>query len=209
MKKGVKAVCTFGPNISNHKGCDKKSVRKDWIEDLVIKQIESVLFNDRIINKLADDIMTLQGKENTVLPLLRKKQEKVQRSIDNIIKAIEEGIFTSSTKERLEALENEKKEIAVQIAKEEMEKPLLEKNQIVFWFHRLRKYNVNRLEHRRRLIDSFINSVYLYDDRMVIFFNYKDGSKTVGLNEVKKSDMSSDSTSCALPKNQTLTNGSV
>ena len=95
-------------SVKNHKGCDKKSVRKDWIEDLVIKQIESVLFNDRIIDKLADDIMTLQGKENTVLPLLRKKQEKVQRSIDNIIKAIEEGICTPSTKERLEALENEK-----------------------------------------------------------------------------------------------------
>lgn len=191
-------------SVKNHKGCDKKSVRKDWIEDLVIKQIESVLFNDRIIDKLADDIMTLQGKENTVLPLLRKKQEKVQRSIDNIIKAIEEGICTPSTKERLEALENEKKEIAVQIAKEEIGKPLLEKNQIVFWFHRLRKYNVNRLEHRRRLIDSFINSVYLYDDRMVIIFNYKDGSKTVSLSEINKSDISSDSTSCALPKNKAL-----
>ena len=99
----------------------------------------------------------------------------------------------------IEALENEKKEIAVQIAKEEIGKPLLEKNQIVFWFHRLRKYNVNRLEHRRRLIDSFINSVYLYDDRMVIIFNYKDGSKTVSLSEINKSDISSDSTSCALP----------
>ena len=59
--------------------------------------------------------------------MLIKKQKKVQKSIDNIIKAIEEGICTPSTKERLETLENEKKEIAVQIAKEEMAKPLLEK----------------------------------------------------------------------------------
>ncbi|MEE3428994.1 MAG: hypothetical protein VZQ55_08535 [Ruminococcus sp.] len=59
---------------------------------------------------------------------------------------------------------------------------------------------VNKLEHRRRLIDSFINSIYLYDDRMVITFNYKDGSKTITMEEIENSAISSDLTSLAAPR---------
>lgn len=79
-----------------------------------------------------------------------------------MLNAIQQGIITSSTKERLEKLEQQKSEIAVQITKEEMRRPTLTKEQIVFWFERFRKLNTNKLEHRRRLIDSFINSIYLY-----------------------------------------------
>ena len=81
-----------------------------------------------------------------------------------------------------------------------MSKPLLTKDQILFWFHRFRKYNTRRLDHKRRLIDSFINTIYLYDDKMVITFNYKDGSETVSLSEIENSDLSSDLTASALPK---------
>ena len=83
-----------------------------------------------------------------------------------------------------------------------MSKPLLTKDQILFWFHRFRKYNTRRLDHKRRLIDSFINAIYLYDDKMVITFNYKDGSETVSLGEIENSDLSSDLTASALPKSR-------
>ena len=114
--------------------------------------------------------------------------------------AIQQGIVTPSTKQRLENLEKQKSDISVQIIKEEMSKPLLTKDQILFWFHRFRKYNTRRLDYKRRLIDSFINTIYLYDDKVVITFNYKDGSETVSLSEIENSDLSSDLTASALPK---------
>lgn len=80
-----------------------------------------------------------------------------------------------------------------------MRRPTLTKEQIIFWFERFRKLNTNKLEHRCRLIDSFINSVYLYDDRMVITFNYKDGAKTITLEEIENSTLGSDLTSLAAP----------
>lgn len=140
-------------------------------------------------------------KENTLLPMLRKQYADIQRGIDNLLNAIQQGIVTPSTKQRLEDLEKQKSDISVQIVKEEMSKPLLTKEQILFWLHRSRKYNTRRLEHKRRLIDSFINTIYLYDDKMVITFNYKDGSETVSLSEIENSDLSSDLTVSALPKN--------
>ena len=37
------------------------------------------------------------------------------------------------------------------------------------------------------MIDIFVNAVYLYDDKLVITFNYKEASKTVTLKEVNGS----------------------
>ena len=186
-------------SVKNHRGCDKKTVKKEWIENLVIEQIQKVIFNDELVSRLADTIIDLQSKENTALPLLHKQFAEVQKSIDNMLSAIEQGILTASTKERLEALEERKNDLSVQIIKEEMAKPTLTKEQIIFWIERFRKLNINHLDHRRRLIDSFVNAIYLYDDKMIITFNYKDGAKTIPFEEIEKSEIGSDINSLGAP----------
>lgn len=186
-------------SVKNHKGCDKKTVRKDWIEDLVIKQIQKVLFDDALIENLADMVMNLQAQENTTLPLLHKQYVEIQRGIDNLLNAIQQGIITVSTKQRFEDLEKQKNELSVQIVKEEMAKPTLTKEQIIFWLHRFCKLNINKLEHRRRLINSFVNAIYFYDDKMIITFNYKNGTKIIAFADLEKSGLSSDLTTHALP----------
>ena len=35
------------------------------------------------------------------------------------------------------------------------------------------------------LIDTFINAIFLYDDKMVITFNYKEGTKTITFYDLK------------------------
>ena len=52
--------------------------------------------------------------------------------------------------------------------------------------------DVKKLEHRRKPIDSFINSIYLFDDHMVITFNYKDGAKTITFEEIENTINGSD-----------------
>lgn len=54
----------------------------------------------------------------SILNLLLKQKESVQRSIDNILKAIERGIVTDSTKERLELLDRQKSELETKIMTE-------------------------------------------------------------------------------------------
>ena len=100
----------------------------------------------------------------------------------------------------MEKLEQLKSELSVQIAKEEIAQPTLTKEQILFWFHHLRKMDIHKIDHRRRLIDSFINSIYLFDDRMVITFNYKDGSKTITFEEIENTMNGSDLTAFGAPR---------
>ena len=73
--------------------------------------------------------------------------------------------------------------------------------QILFWIHKFRKLNPKKLEHRRRLINSFLNSVYLFDDKIIIDCNYKDGTETITFEEIENSALGSDLRSLAAPVN--------
>ena len=182
--------------VKKHLGCKKKSVKKDWIEGLVLTHIRQIIFDDAFIEKLADRIMEELGKENVVLPVLRKNLAQTERGIENMLNAIQAGIYTSSTKQRLEDLERQRHELSLQIAQEELAQPALTRDQIVFWLHRFRKLDTSKVEHRRRLINSFVNAIYLYDDHLVFVGNYKDGSKTVTFAELEAAGFGSD----AVPK---------
>ena len=54
---------------------------------------------------------------------------------------------------------------------------------IRFWLLRFRKLNMNQKDQRQALVDTFINSIYLYDDKVLITFNYKEGTQTVTFGE--------------------------
>ena len=187
-------------SVKNHKGCDKKTVKKDWIEDLTIKVVKQIIFNDKLLNNLADELIEYVNQESPLLPQLRKQLKDTEKGIDNILNAIQAGIFTPSTKERLESLEQQKEELKIHIAQEEIIKPPIDKDKILFWLHRFRKMDTTKLEHRKRLIDSFVNAIYLYDDKVVFTFNYKDGSKTITMEEIENSALSSDLTSLGAPE---------
>ena len=187
-------------SVKNHKGCDKKTVKKEWIEDLTLEMIKRIIFDDRMLDNLADEIIMYLGQESTLLPQLRKQLKDCEKGIDNLLNAIQMGIFTPSTKERLESLEQQKEELQIRIAQEEIIKPPIDKDKILFWLHRFRKMDTTKLEHRKRLIDSFVNAIYLYDDKIVFTFNYKDGSKTITMEEIENSALCSDLTSLGAPK---------
>lgn len=56
-----------------------------------------------------------------------------------------------------------------------------------FWFERMANYDITKKEHRQRLIDTFVNAIYLYDDRILITFNHQNGQKTISMNEANRS----------------------
>ena len=57
---------------------------------------------------------------------------------------------------------------------------------MTFWLHRFRKLDVRQQIHRKMLIDTFTNAIFLYDDKMVITFNYKEGTKTITFAELQE-----------------------
>ena len=69
----------------------------------------------------------------------------------------------------------------------QFQKPTITKEGLMLWLKQIQTMSLETKEHKQRLIDCFVNAVYLYDDKLVITFNYKEASKTVTLKEVNGS----------------------
>ena len=170
------------------KTCKKKTVRKEWLEDLVIAETMKLIQDDAVIDAIVAEVMELQDQENTTLPLLEKQMREVENGIENMLNAIQAGVLTNSTKSRLEKPEAQQKELAIRIAEEKIARPRLSENQVRFWLTRFRKLDPNVKSHRETLINTFVNAVYLYDEKVLITFNYKDGTKTITFDEIAAKD---------------------
>ena len=166
-----------------HKGCKKKTVRKQWLEDLVVNQTMQLVRDDAAMESIIAKVMELQNKENTNIPLYEKQLRDAESGIQNMLNAIQAGILTSSTKERLEQLEETKHELEARIAEEKLAKPKVTEEFIRFWLLRFRKLDMSLKDQRQALVDTFINSIYLYDDKVLITFNYKEGTQTITFEE--------------------------
>ena len=166
-----------------HKGCKKMTVRKQWLEDLVVNQTMQLVKDDAAMESIIAKVMELQNKENTNIPLYEKQLRDAESGIQNMLNAIQAGILTSSTKERLEQLEETKRELEARIAEEELAKPKVTEEFIRFWLLRFRKLDMSLKDQRQALVDTFINAIYLYDDKVLITFNYKEGTQTVTFGE--------------------------
>ena len=54
-----------------------------------------------MLDNLADEIINHLGQESSMLPQLRKQLKDCEKGLDNLLNAIQMGIFTPSIKERL------------------------------------------------------------------------------------------------------------
>ena len=178
--------------------CDKKTVRKEWIENLAVQKAFEIVNDEKIVDYLVDKLFEMQGAANPRLPQLKAQMADVLKKIENIIQAIEQGIIFDSTRDRLAELEKQKSELEISILEEQIERPLLTQEQIRFGIERFRKLNIEKEEDKKCLIDNFINAIYLYDDKITFTFNYKDGTKTVLLSECDFTSVGSD-TDCFGP----------
>ena len=130
-------------------------------------------------------LMDLQERDNVNVPLYEQLLRETETAINNLLNAIQQGILTRSTKERLEELETRRDDLETKLACEKLAKPKVSAEFMTFWLHRFRKLDVRQQSHRKMLIDTFINAIFLYDDKMVITFNYKEGTKTITFAELQ------------------------
>ena len=184
--------------------CKLKAIKKQWIERAaVILTIERVL-NDTEIDRIADAIIALQSKEDVTVPALREQLKDCEKGIENMLNAIQAGVLTSSTKERLEQLEARREDLKLSIMQAELVRPKYTKEQVVAWISQFKNGNPNDLEYQKQIIDIFLNSIYAYDDRYVFTYNFHGGTETIPREAVEEA-FGSDLTRLA-PQRRSLIN---
>ena len=151
--------------------CDKKKVEKDKIEDFVVAKTMEFLKKDEIIERLADLLYNLQYEENTLLPRLESQLAERTKEIDNIVTAIQKGVASDALLQRLNELEENKRALEDEIKKEQAERPLFTKDQFRMALYNFRKIDTTTKEGKAKLIETFIDRIYLFDDYIKIIYN--------------------------------------
>ena len=60
----------------------------------------------------------------------------------------------------------------------------LKKEHIRFFLHQFADMDYTDIECQKRLIKIFLNSVFVYDDKVVLTFNYSGDNRTITLKEI-------------------------
>ena len=162
--------------VSNRrKRCDKKTVRKAYIEDYVINKVVQLLTPEKI-DELARSIEARCEKERNTenLKRLNKLIRENETATANLIKALEAGKAADVIASQIEKRQQEKSDLEAQIARERIQAPLLKYEQMRFFFERFTKGDPDDIHYRRALVDILIGRIELYNDRVVIYCNAYD-----------------------------------
>ena len=168
--------------------CTKRAVRQDWIEPLALKHLLKLVKNEELLEFIAENTyqyFLAQNSDTTYTKSLQKALDETEKSIANLLKAIEAGIFNESTKERMNELEEQKKDLRVALAAAKLKENLcLKKEHIVFFLHQFAGMDYSDIECQKRVIKTFLNSVFVYDDKVLLTFNYSGDDRTITLHEI-------------------------
>lgn len=167
------------------KTCDKRPVRQDWIEGEVLKATREMLADEELLDWIADQTynyyLSVNGREEEKT-ILQKELAGVDTSIDRLVSAIEAGAFNDRIKSRLDALNEQKAQITASIADLELASGFrLTRDHIAFFLRQFRDADLEDRACQKRLIQTFVNSVFVFDDRIEIVYNYTEGNNTVTL----------------------------
>ena len=153
-------------NRKRGEGCDKKPLRKDFIERAVVEDAVALLIPETIeeIANIAVKESIREVEENSVIPALRTQLSEIEHSISNLIRMIEKGADSDAIADRLNELEKEKRATQRRLAAAQDDYVILDKDHVVWWLKNFSNGDIDDMDFRRRVIDMLVNSVTVWDE---------------------------------------------
>lgn len=156
--------------------CDLKAINKDFIENLVIKDLQKNLLNPISIQSLADQVIEYyenMKKTDTVdVKSFQRKSSEVQKKIDNIIDHIANGTASTALTDRLAKLEQEKAEITATLHEvaQKSTKLNIDRDMVVQYLQKdivsLKNKNPEDL---KKIIQTYVKKVVVSQETVEVF----------------------------------------
>lgn len=173
--------------------CRKKSERKDFLEWYVVQQVKEYILDDRRIEIIADAIIKKFKEifDGSGEDALQSRLKSIDREVDNAVDALlktKNPAAIDKINARLEDLETEKNNVESELAKLRITKNVVpDREDLISWLKSFQGDALD-LDYQKKMIDTFINAIYLYDDKVIICFNLKDGKQISEIEELEHSD---------------------
>lgn len=176
-KCGGKYYYYYCPNNRGKKhDCDKKQIPRDKLEEAVVDFTIDYILHEDVLSELSQKVYAAQERQNNTeseIEFYEKKLADNKRSIANVLRAIESGADTQTLPARLRELEDEQVVLQGEITFLRNKRAEFSEDEILF---ALMQYlepfeNESKSDFYLRIITTFISEVYVYDDKLVVFYN--------------------------------------
>lgn len=165
-------------------GCKKKRENKDFIEWYVVEQTVLYVLDRRRIEMIAERVVDAYNNvfSDNEIKNLEKQIRNVDKELDKLADALidsQSEKLTARINEKALQLEARHDELQTEITKQRIacERETLKKDDVVKWLKGFCNGDLFDKDFRQRIIDTFINAVFLYDDKLLIFYNIRDGEQ--------------------------------
>ncbi|EJA6673723.1 zinc ribbon domain-containing protein [Clostridioides difficile] len=163
------------------RGCNNKEIKRDYLEEFVLTELEKHVLNDEAIPALSKELnerLKIKSNDNhDMLNNLRNKLEKVNKEIENILTAIMNGIVNNMLKDKLDELEQIKLNLDLKIDELSIESNGVEsvditEDQIRSMFGKFKEFVLTRnLPECKKFISDYVKEVTVYRDYIEVIFN--------------------------------------
>ena len=174
----IKHVTYRCANRVNRNSCDNKEIRREYIENYVLDQLEKNIFSEKaipvLVRKLNDYNNSVASCVNKEIDTMNMEMKKTEKNIKNIVDAVVGGKAHSSLVDRLTELEQKKADIETRIIELNLtqERNEVTEEMVRGLFKNFRKFIADKnVFEVRKFIRSYVEKVIVYKDHVeVVFF---------------------------------------
>lgn len=167
-------------NRDNKKNCDNTELRREYIENFVISELHSKIFNDDVIPYLVEQLNdyqnTINGERKEELAALSAKLQEINKQLGNIVGAIASGFTQSSFMEKMTELEEQKVELEVRIKELKLQdkKTVITEEVLRQLFGMFKSYVAEKnIPEIKKFIGSYVEKVIVYKEHVDVIFKLK------------------------------------
>nr|WP_278244335.1 zinc ribbon domain-containing protein [Clostridium butyricum] len=158
--------------------CNNTEIRKEYVEEYVLSELERKIFNDEAITYLTkginDNIRSQEVVDGDKKAILLKEGNEIESQITNIVNAISKGFVQEEFKEKLEELKKRKAEIEFKLSEiesREVSKVITEAD-VRALLSDFSGYVISRnIPECKKFIRDFVKEVVVFKDHIEVTFN--------------------------------------
>lgn len=164
--------------VTSSKVCDNKEIRKEYIEEYVLSELERKIFNYRAIPHLVEGINKNLQKKNKVeeekKDVINKEMKEIDSQINNIVTAIASGFMQEEFKVKMDELKNRKSELEIKLSELKSDEitQVVTESDVRNLLNNFSSYVMSRdIPECKKFIQSFVKEVVIYKEHIEVTFN--------------------------------------
>ena len=162
--------------------CNKKNEQKEYLETYVVSRTVKYILSPEMADKIAKAVVAEYKKEFSAsgIESVQKAILKIDVEMNKLVDAVLDlpKAARKTAYDKMESLGAQKASLEEELAKLKIANQLeLTEAEVRSWLKSFSGGDVSDKEFCRRVIDVFVNSVFVYDDRIVVFYNIRGGKQ--------------------------------